>query len=200
MNLKHLYLQYPKKFWVLFFILFWIILISQSYLAIPRSFISLMYDTWEFSFLVSILIFLFSSGKPFIFLPFGILFLAISLLMYSGIWNFIKVEYGTIFFVLSLWLLGDFGNYKYFGKNIFTELIRGNYYMASGIFISTVLVGGLVELINVPFRIWWYSWPFPSLMLGGTPIFMLAFGWLPWILAMFVFLYPWTLQEPKELK
>lgn len=175
-------------------------MVYQSYLAINRPLTSLISDTWEFSFLVSILIFLFASGKPQYFLPFGILFLATSLLMYFGILNFIKLEYGTIFFVLSLWLLGDFTNYKYFGKNIFTELVRGNYYMAGGIFISTVLVGGLVELINVPFRIWWYSWPFPSLMMGGTPVFMLIFGWLPWILAMFVFLYPWTLREPKELK
>lgn len=199
MNLKTLYLQYPKRFWVIFFLIFWAVLIYQSYLAAPRPLTSLMRDTGEFSFLILALIFLFFNGNSKYFLPFGLLFFIISLVMYFGGFRFIKVEYGTLFFVLSLWLLGDFGNYKYFGKNIFTELITGNYYMASGIFISTVLVGGLVELINVPFRIWWYSWPFPSLMIGGTPIFMVAFGWLPWILAMFVFLYPWTLQKPKEL-
>lgn len=199
MNLKNLYLRYPKRFWVVSFLIFWIVLIYQSYLALPRDFNNLITDTWEFTFLIVIFLFLFSSGKVKYFLPLGLLFFIISMVMYFGGFKFIKMEYGTLFFVLSLWLLGDFGNFKYFGKNIFTELIKGNYYLASGIFISTVLIGGLVELVNVPFRIWWYSWPFPSVMIGGTPIFMVAFGWLPWILAVFVFLYPWTLRQPKEL-
>ena len=56
---------------------------------------------------------------------------------------------------------------------------------AFGLFISTIIIGAIVEIINIPFRIWWYQWPFPSIELMGLPIIMIAFGWLPWVLAMF---------------
>ena len=118
--------------------------------------------------------------------------------MWFGIIDFIKPAYGTLFFICALWFPGDWFNTKKFDKSVFTELLEGNYYLIFGMFISTMVMGAVVEIANIPFRVWWYQWPFPSIKIIGLPMMMIAFGWLPWVLALFVFLHPFTFQKPKE--
>ncbi len=197
-ELEQAYLKHSRAFLVLFLITAFTFFIVQSYLAQPRSVEELIHDFWDLSLLFIPLIWTFWSGNVRNLLVFGIFYLAASLLMLFGFVTFIKPVYGTLFFICALWFLGDWFNTKRFGKSLFTELVRGNYYLALGIFISTLLVGSIIELVNTPFKIWWYNWPFPSLELNGLPVMMVAFGWLPWVLAMFVFLYPFALQQPKR--
>jgi len=194
------YEYHPRIFWVGFLTFMFLFFIVQSYVAQPRLLQYLFYDLWELFLLFIPLIFIFWSKKTRNLLIFGGIYLVISLLMWFGVLNFIKPAYGTLFFICALWFLGDWFNIKKFGKSVFSELLKGNYYLAFGLFISTIIIGAIVEIINIPFRIWWYQWPFPSIELMGLPIIMIAFGWLPWVLAMFVFLYPFALQKPKKFK
>ena len=120
--------------------------------------------------------------------------------MLFGFLKFINPAYGTLFFLEAIWLIGDWINIKVFKKSIFSELSKGNYYIAIGIILSTMIMGSIVELVNIPFKIWWYQWPFPSLELFGLPIFTIIFGWLPWILSMFVIFYPFATKKPKNFK
>ena len=34
----------------------------------------------------------------------------------------------------------------------------------------------------------------------GMPVLLAAFGWAPWILAMFVFFYPFAFRKPKKFR
>ena len=194
------YERHPRIFWISFLIFMFIFVILQSYIAEPRSFKILLKDFWDLGLLFIPLIIVFWNKKIRNILIFGILFLIISILMWFNIIRFIKPVYGTLFFITALWFLGDWFNSKKFKKSVFSELLKGNYYLAFGIFISTIIIGALVEIVNIPFRIWWYQWPFPSIEVMGLPIIVIIFGWLPWVLAMFVFLYPFALKKPKKLK
>jgi len=191
------YRRHPRYIWVCFLIFMFLFFILQSYIAQPRPFQELFYDLWDLSLLFFPLIYVFWSEKLGNLLIFGTIFLIISLLMWFDVISFIKPAYGTLFFICSLWFLGDWFNTKKFDESVFSELLKGNYYLAFGLIISTVVVGALVEIINIPFRIWWYRWPFPSIKIMGLPVIMVAFGWFPWVLAMFVFLYPFALRKPR---
>lgn len=199
-SLEFEYEHHPRIFWISFLFFMFIFLILQSYIAEPRSFQILLKDCWDLGLLFIPLIIVFWNKKIRNLLIFGILFLVIFLLMLLKIIKFIKPAYGTLFFIMALWFLGDWFNSKKFKKSIFSELLKGNYYLAFGIFVSTIIIGALIEIINIPFKIWWYQWPFPSIEIMGLPVIMIAFGWLPWVLAMFVFFYPFALKKPKRLK
>jgi hypothetical protein len=192
------YARHPRSLWIGFLSFMLLFVIAQSYLAQPRPLAVLFRDLWDLSVLFFPLILLIWKNDIRWLLAAGLLFLAVSGLMWAGAIGFIKPAYGTLFFICALWFIGDWFNTRRFGKSVFSELLEGNYYLALGIFLATVLVGAVVEIANIPFRLWWYQWPFPSLEIMGLPVIMVAFGWLPWVLAMFVVLYPFALQEPQQ--
>lgn len=114
--------------------------------------------------------------------------------------TFIKIEYSTLSFLMGIWLVGEWFNFRKFKKSLLSELLKGNYYLAFGLVLSTVFLGSIVEFLNAPAGLWWYRFPFPSLEIFGVPFFIAIFGWFPWILAMFVFLYPFALKKPKKFR
>ena len=67
-----------------------------------------------------------------------------------------KQEYATILSLGGIWLVGEWYNYRVFRRTMLTDLLSGNYYLATGLFISTVLLGALVEFLNAPVGLWWY--------------------------------------------
>ena len=194
------YEKHPRIFLISFIIFVAIFLIVQSYFAEPRNLSNLLFDSWELILLSLILIFVFWSRKVKNLIIFGLAFLFVSLLMFFKIVNIFKPAYGTLFFLFAIWFIGDWINFKKFRKSLFTELLKGNYYIAVALFLSTALLGTLTELINIPFKLWWYNWPIPSIEIAGLPIVYVVFGWLPWLIAMFVIFYPLALKKPKRFK
>lgn len=194
------YERYPRIFIISFLLLVIAFLIVQSYFAEPRELFKLISDSWEILFLFAILIFTFWIRKSISLFVFGLIFLLIPLLMFLGIIDFIKPAYGTLFFLGAVWFIGDWINFKRFKKSLFSELLNGNYYIAAAIIFSTLFIGALTELINIPFKLWSYTWPIPSIKIAGVPVVYIIFGWLPWIIAMFVIFYPLSLKKPKKFR
>tara|TARA_Y100000310_G_C20437005_1_gene694224 strand:- start:89 stop:721 length:633 start_codon:yes stop_codon:yes gene_type:complete len=192
------YQNRPRFFIVSFLVLMLLFIIIQSYIAQPRNLGLLFSDVWELSVLFLMIIYVFWRKKNQNLLIFGIIFLAVFILMLLGALNFIEKSFGTLFLLGAIWFIGDWINIKVFKKGIFTELLRGNYYLMLGILLSTLLVGVVVELSNIPFKLWWYNWSIPSLEILGLRVVYIIFGWLPWILAMFVIFYPFATKRPKK--
>lgn len=193
------YEHHPRLILLACIILFYFLLLIQSYFALPRSFIRLFLDTWEMLLFILPFSFIVLRLKVRNLLIFGIIYFILGFsLAFFKFPNFIKVEYATIFFLTAIWLIGDWFNYRKFKKSLLSELLKGNYYLAFGLFLSTVVLGSLVEFLNAPAGLWWYNWPFPSLEILGVPVILAAFGWFPWIFAMFVFFYPFALKKTKK--
>ena len=193
------YAQHPRIIMFMCILLFYSFIVIQSYAALPRAFLTVFFDTWELLLFVIPLAFIILRLKVknlFFFSAFYfILGFSVAFLRFP---NFIKPEYATISFLVAIWFIGEWCNYEKFKKSLLSELLRGNYYVAFGLFLSTVVLGSIIELLNAPVGLWWYHWPFPSIELFGIPVFLAAFGWCPWILAMFVFFYPFALKTPKK--
>jgi len=184
---------------LLFLTLSLFFLTFQSYLAEPRELTTVLEDTWEMWFFYFPLFYIISRKKSKDLLFFGLIFLVLGLaLAFFEFPFFIKKQYGTLAFIIGIWFLGEWYNLKKFKRSILSDLLKGNYYLAFGIFISSVVLGAAVELVNAPLRLWWYYYPFPSLEINGLPIFMVVFGWFPWILGILVFLYPLAFRRVKE--
>lgn len=193
------YEHHPRLIIFICMVLFYTLILIQSYFALPRNFTNVFLDTWEMLLFIIPLSFIVLRLKVRNLLIFGIIYFILSFSMaFLRFPSFIKVEYATISFLVAIWLIGDWFNYKKFKKSLLSELLRGNYYLAIGLFLSTVVLGSIVEFLNATAGLWWYNWPFPSIEVFGVPIFLAAFGWFPWIFAMFVFLYPFSLRKPKK--
>ena len=190
------YEYHPKIFWIVFFIIALLFIIIQSYLAIPRTMGKLIIDSLFPIFIVLSIIFIFLKPKNRNLLLIGILYLILTFLTYHS--TLIPKPYGTFFFLVGIWLIVDWYNYKRYRKSIFSQLISGNYYLAFGIFLSTFIFGIITELINLPFLIWNYNIPIPSLASFGIPALVSAFGWTPWVLSILAIFYPFTFKKPKS--
>ena len=193
------YEHHPRLIFCSFIILSYIIILVQSYFALPRSFATVFLDTWEILLFIIPLSFVVLRLKVRNLLIFGIIYFILGFIIaFLKFPSFIKVEYATISFLVAIWFIGDWFSYKKFKKSILSELLKGNYYLAFGLFLSTIVLGSVIEFLNAPAGLWWYRLPFPSIELFGVPVFLATFGWFPWILAMFVFLYPLALKKPKK--
>jgi hypothetical protein len=156
-------------------------------------------DTWEMLFFLIPIALITIQLKNRYLLIYGILYFVLGFCVgFLRFPSFIKTEYATVAFLAGIWFIGDWYNYRKFRKSLLSELLKGNYYLAFGLFLSTVVLGSVVEFLNAPAGLWWYRWPFPSIEVFGIPIFLAAVGWFPWIFAMFVFLYPFALKKPKK--
>ena len=194
------YEHHPRLIIFSCIVLFYILVLIQSYFALPRNPLTVFLDTWEMLlFIIPMSLIVLRLGVRN--LPvFGIIYFILGFSVASLKFpNFIKAEYETISFLVAIWFIGDWFNYRKFKKSLLSELLKGNYYLAIGLFLSTVVLGSIVEFLNAPIRLWWYRWPFPSIEIFGIPIFLAAFGWFPWIFPMFVFFYPFAIKKPKKL-
>ncbi len=195
------YENHPRLICFAVIVLFWFLILIQSYFAAPRNFTVVFLDTWEILFFVVPLLVVVARLKIRNLLLFGgghiILGISVAFLRFP---SFIKIEYATLFFLTGIWLIGEWFNYRKFKKCLLSELLKGNYYLAFGLVLSAGLLGSIVEFVNAPAGLWWYRFPFPSLEIFGVPIFIAVFGWFPWILAMFIFLYPFALKKPKKFR
>jgi hypothetical protein len=192
------YQNKPRIFIIGFFVLATLFLIIQSFFAQPRAITSLVFDSWELIISSILLIYVFWKREVKNLLLIGLVFFVISVLMAFNFISFIRPGYGVLFFSVAIWLIFDWVNVKRFKKGIFTELLRGNYYLAGGIILSALVLGSVIELSNIPFQLWEYHWPIPSLELGGVPIIYVVLGWLPWLMAIFVLFYPLAIKRPKK--
>lgn len=192
------YEHHPRIFWIIFFILALLFIIIQSYLALPRSLDKLIIDSSFLIFIVLSILFLFIKPQNRNLLLIGILYLSLTFLTYYL--TLIPKPYGTFFFLLSIWLIIDWHNYETYRKSIFSQLISGNYYLAFGVFLSTFVFGIITELVNLPFGIWYYKIPIPSLTSFGIPTLIVAFGWTPWVLSILAIFYSFTFRKPKKFK
>ena len=200
--IEDLEIEYSKHSRIIIFsclVLFYLVAFIQSYFALPRSLITVLLDTWEMLLVIVPLSFIVLRLKVRNLLILGIGYFILGFFVaFLKFPNFIKIEYATLLFVTGIWLIGEWINYRKFKKSLLSELLKGNYYLAFGLFLSTVVLGSVVEFLNAPAGLWWYKYPFPSVELFGVPVLVVAFGWFPWIFAMFVFLYPFALKKPKK--
>lgn len=193
------YEHHPRAVLFSCIVLFYLLIFFQSYLASPRQAQSVFTDTWEMLIFLVPLSFIVLRLKVRNLLYFGAFYLIFGLsLAFFGFPKFVHPPYATISFLVGIWLLGEWFNYRKFRKSLLSEMLRGNYYIAFGIFLSSVFLGAIVEVLNAQVGLWWYRYPFPSVQFYGVPVFLAVFGWFPWILAMFVFLYPFAEREPKD--
>ena len=199
-NIEIEYEHYPRIIIITFIALFYLLILIQSYYALPRNFSTVFIDTWEMLIFILPLIFIVLRPLSRKLLVFGSAFLLLGLtLAFLRLPSFIKPEYATISSLMGIWLLGDWSNFRAFKKSLLSELMKGNYYLAIGLFLSTFVLGSIIEILNAPSGLWLYRYPFPSVEFLGVPIFIAVFGWFPWILAMFSFFYPYALKRPKKL-
>ena len=194
------YNRHPRLIMFSLILSSYFLILLQSYFALPRALTSVFLDTWEILiFLIPVCFVVLRLRIRNLLIIGGAYFVAglcVAFLRFPG---FIKIEYATLFFLGGIWFLGDWFNCKKFGKSILSELLRGNYYLFGGLFLSTIFLGSVIEFLNAPAGLWWYRWPFPSVEIFGVPVFLAAFGWFPWILAMLVFIYPLSLRSPKKI-
>jgi hypothetical protein len=180
-------------------IFLYLFILAQSWFASPRGLAIVFMDTWEMLIFVIPLSFVVLRMKVRNLLVFGVAYFIVGFWVgFLGL-TLIKIEYATLSFLMAIFFTGEWFNYRKFGKSLLSELFKGNYYLAIGLFLSTVVLGSIVEFLNAPGGLWLYRWPFPSITIFGVPVFTAAFGWFPWILAMFVFLYPFAMKRPKKL-
>jgi len=199
-KIKKFYSKNSRITFFLFIMFLYILIFIQSYFALPRDLSIVFFDTWELLIFIIPLsyIILKLNIKSKAVIIFGVTYFILGLsVAFFKFPSFIKIEYATISFLTSICLIGDYFNYKFFKKSLLSELIGGNYYLALGLLVSTVFLGSIVEFLNAPSKLWVYNWPFPSIELYGVPVFLSAFGWFPWILAMLIFLYPYALKKIK---
>ena len=192
-----LYNRHPRILWALFLICGLLAVLIQSYFALPRN-IPMVLSDGLFPIVVvasGLLILRYPKNKNLAI--FGSFYLVLTTTTYLTSW--IQKPYGTFFFLLSAWAFADWSNYKRFRKSLFSEIVRGNYVLAFGILVSTFIFGVVTEIINLPFMIWEYHLPMPSLSSFGVPALIAAFGWTPWTLAILAIFYPFVLIKPSWL-
>ena len=166
----------------------------QSLIAMPRPLSVVFMDTWEMlAIIIPVLLVVARPTQRSLFVVGWLFLLAGVSRAFLGMPGFVKQEYATLLSLGGIWLVGEWFNVRTFGRSLLTELLAGNYHLAAGIFLSTVVLGAVVEFLNALVALWWYRWPFPSLEIMDMPVFLAAFGWFPWILAMFVIFYPFAM-------
>lgn len=194
------YEHHPRLLFLSAITLFYLLIFFQSYFASPVNLLKTFSDTWEmliFLIPLSLIILKLKTRNLLIFGLFYTIFgLSLTFLKFPG---FIKVEYAVISFCFAVWYIADWCSYKKLKKSLLSELVKGNYYIAFGLLLSSVVLGSIIEFLNAPVGLWWYRWPFPSIEIYGIPVFLAAFGWFPWIASILAVFYPFTFKKPKKL-
>lgn len=193
-KLAGVYRRNAPTFWTLFFVLVPLLIISQSWIAKPRSLATLLCDTWGVWLGSLPLLLLLRSKKERIFLGLSAFYFILTLLMFLKILP-LHSSFGTVFFIFSVFFAVDLVNLRRFDSNVIIDLLSGDTTIASGLFGASFFLGILVEVANIPFALWWYNWPFAAITLGGTPVIMILFGWMPWVAAIYAFFYPVSVKR-----
>jgi len=145
------YKHHPRLIIFVIIILFYFLILIQSYFALPRAFTSVFLDTWEMLLFIIPLSLIILRFKVKNLLAFGIIYFILGLsVAFLKFPDFIKLEYATISFLVAIWFIGDWFNYRKFKKSLLSELLKGNYYLAIGLLLSTVVLGSIVEFLNAP--------------------------------------------------
>jgi len=198
MKIKKWYRDNSQSFLVLLIIFGTLFMIVQSYYAKPRSFFTVLQDTWAlWSFTIPVFLIIIYP-KPNFYLFFGVCYILLSFgIAFFGLSVLIPKPYATIYFTTGLWLVLDRINYFYHKKNSITDLLtKFNFFLA--LLFCGLVLAATIELINVSAKLWWYYEPFPSLKLFGfTPLTFIV-GWVPWVLCLMSEIYFFTLKFRKK--
>ncbi|MBI4004660.1 hypothetical protein HY358_00825 [Candidatus Roizmanbacteria bacterium] len=184
-----------SKWWSLYLIAGLVILSLQSYIAFPRSPLLLLQDLIIPSVIVITSIFVLFKPKALNLLFIGLLYMFLTM-----IFLFVDSKmkpYGTATFLFGTWLLVDYVNLKKFNQSIVTNMVNPQSKIGKGVFFSTFIFGLITEYTNLPFEIWTYNIPLPSLTNFGIPALIAAFGWTPWTLSILSIFYYFILNEQK---
>lgn len=172
-------------------------ILTQSYLAEPRDWLVFAQDSLlPIAVVATIVYLLLTTSHP------PMLWLGLLFLVFTGITfvtTIIEKPYGTFFFLFAVYLLVDWYTFAKFGHSIMVELRRDRSVIAVGVMASTFLYGLLTEVVNVPFMIWSYQIPLPSLDMGGVPVLIATFGWTPWTLSILAIFYHFVLRQKQIL-
>ena len=170
-----------------------IFILAQSYIALPRPILDFLIDSFlpilVITTFITILIY---RNNQFLLLT-GLLFAILTLITYLT--TIFAKEYGTFFFLFAVYLLVDWYNFQSFSKNLTSELRNDRSMIAIGIVASTFIFGLITEIINLPFMIWSYNIPIPSMSSFGIPALIAAFGWTPWTLSILAIFYHFLLRS-----
>lgn len=194
-NAEIVYSRHPRIIWAIFLLVGLTFVLLQSYFALPRSLPLFIKDSF-FPIVVIItglLLLKYPNNKNL--LIFGILYFFMTIITFFT--NWIPKPYGTFFFLLGVWGFTDYHSFIKYKRSVFSELMRGNYYLAFGVILSTFIFGIITEVVNLPFMIWDYTIPLPSIDFWGIPALIAAFGWTPWTLAILAIFYPFVLRRPS---
>jgi len=190
------YKKHPRIFWAIFVFFGLIFLFVQSYFAEPRPFVYLFMDLVFPTVAVFSILFLLAFPKNVFMLLLGLLYFfltAMTLLL-----TLIPLPYGTFFFLMSVWFMADWFNYEKFKKSVFSEIVSGNYNLASGVFLSAFVFGLAVEAVNLRFLLWEYTIPFPYMTSYGVFAVMAGFRWVIWTCALLSVFYPFVYKSRKR--
>lgn len=187
-----LYRKYPRIFWTTFLAFGYVFILIQTYIAEPRSLNAIAIDMLFPTLILFSTFIVFLSKNSNTLLVIGGLYLVLtfSLLFF----DFIPKEYGTFTFLFGVWLVVDYINYRRLRTSVYHELVKGNYTLAAGVFVSTFIFGAITEIVNLPFYTWSYNIPFPSLSFG-IPALIAAFGWTPWTLSILAIFYGFIAKD-----
>jgi hypothetical protein len=180
-----------RNVWVGIAVVGLVFILLQSYVAQPRGLAVLIGDGLLPVAVVATIIFLLvsKSHRPMLWL--GVIYL--SLTGVTLITSLFAKPYGTFFFLFGTYLLVDWFNFRRFDRSLMAELRKDYSGVAIGIVLSTFVFGWVTEVINLPFMIWSYHIPLPSLDVWGVPALIAAFGWTPWTLAILAIFYHFVL-------
>lgn len=185
-----------KNIWTLLSLVALMFGIIQSYLAKPRSLNELLIDSLLPTLVVLTFVIIIQIKKNFLLLVSGLLYLVLMMIILFT--DLYPKQYGTFFFLFSIFLLVDWYSYMKFKTNLTAELQKDKSVIALGIFTSTFVFGLITEYVNLPFLIWIYDIPLPSLEVFGIPALIATFGWTPWTLAILSIFYHFILKEKNK--
>ncbi len=180
-----------RDIWIGLSIFGLIFILTQSYLAKPRAFGNLLLDGLLPILVVLTFLTILKIKRNTVLLIFGIFYLLLVFITFFT--NLFPKQYGTFFFLFASYLFVDWYNYLKFKKNITLELQKDKSVIALGVFASTFIFGLITEYVNLPFMIWSYNTPLPSLKVFGIPAIIATFGWTPWTLVILSIFYHFVL-------
>jgi len=156
-------------------------LLVQSYLAAPRHVLAVLMDTAELFLILPIAFAALIWPRSRVLGALGSLSVLLSALALLGV---LRIHYGSLFLLLALWLLGDTLAIRRGVPPLAADLCRPGSRFLLPVLVVSLGVGLLVEVANAPSRLWTYSQPFPSLLIGGVPLLPALFGWVLWTLCL----------------
>lgn len=185
-----------RAIWLVLLIVGLAFLMAQSYFADMRPIDQLIFDSLLPIMVVATMAFLLLSHTQESLLWLAAVYFMFVVVVWATDW--IAKPYGTAFFLIASYLLADWFSFHRFGGNIMSDLRQGRSRISLGVFAATFAFGVVTEVVNLPFGIWGYRIPIPSLDLYGIPALIAAFGWTPWTLAILAIFYHFVLWTQND--